>query len=202
MTFTSRTTGASSPCLRERVGADLLQLLEDLDVVGVVDERLQLLEALASPSRARSAARRRRLPAACSRAPWRRRVVLRDRVDDRRLGRHDRLDVVARHELDVVHGEDVGRIRHRDRQRRAGAAERDDLVLLRGLGGNQLDDRRVDLELREVDRRDAVLLAEERGDLLVLDEPQLDEVVAELAPVGLLMVQGLLQLLRGDALLL
>ena len=74
--------------------------------------------------------------------------------------------------------------------------------LLRGVGGNQLDDGRVDLELREVDGGDAVLLAEERGDLLVLDEPQLDEVVAELAPVGLLMVQGLLELLRGDALLL
>ena len=54
----------------------------------------------------------------------------------------------------------------------------------------------------EVDRGDAVLLAEERGDLLVLDEAQLDEVVAELPPVGLLMVQGLLELLRGDALLL
>ena len=93
-------------------------------------------------------------------------------------------------------------IRHRDRQRRAGAAQRDDLVLLRGVGGNQLDDGRVDLELREVDRGNAVLLAEERGDLLVLDEAQLDEVVAELPPVGLLMVQGLLELLRGDALLL
>jgi len=29
---------------------------------------------------------------------------------------------------------------------------------LRGVGGNELDDRRVDLELREVDRRHAVLL--------------------------------------------
>ena len=48
----------------------------------------------------------------------------------------------------------------------------------------------------------AVLLAEKRGDLLVLDEPHLDEVVAELAPVGLLMVQGLLELLRRDPLLL
>ena len=38
----------------------------------------------------------------------------------------------------------------------------------------------------EVDRGNAVLLAEERGDLLVLDEPHLDEVVAELPPVGLL----------------
>ena len=81
------------------------------------------------------------------------------------------------------------------------AAERDDLVLLRGLGGNQLDDGRVDLELREVDRGNAVLLAEERGDLLVLDEAELDQVVAELPPVGLLMVQGLLELVRSDALL-
>ena len=93
-------------------------------------------------------------------------------------------------------------IRHRDRERRAGAAERDDLILLRGFGGNELDDRRVDFELREVDRRHAVLLAEKGGDLLVLDEPQLDEVVAELPPIGLLMVQGLLKLLGGDALLL
>ena len=41
--------------LRERLGADLLQLLEDLDVAGVVERGLQLLEALASPSRACSA---------------------------------------------------------------------------------------------------------------------------------------------------
>ena len=68
--------------------------------------------------------------------------------------------------------------------------------------GNQLDDRRIDLELREVDRRNAVLLAEQGGDLLVLDEPHLDEVVAKLAPAGLLMVQGLLELLRSDAFLL
>ena len=37
---------------------------------------------------------------------------------------------------------------------------------------------------------------------LVLDEPHLDEVVAELPPVGLLMVQGLLELVGGDAFLL
>ena len=60
----------------------------------------------------------------------------------------------------------------------------------------------IDVELGEVDGGDAVLLAEKGGDFLVLDEPHLDEVVAELPPAGLLMVQGLLQLLRGDALLL
>ena len=48
--------------------------------------------------------------------------------------------------------------------------ERNDLVLLRGLGGNELDDGGIDLELRERDRGNAVLLAEERGDLLVLHD--------------------------------
>ena len=48
----------------------------------------------------------------------------------------------------------------------------------------------------------AVLLAEERRDLLVLDEPHLDEVVTELAPVGLLLCQRLLELLGGDQFLL
>ena len=69
--------------------------------------------------------------------------------------------------------------------------------LLRGLGGNELDDGGVDLELREVDRRDAVLLAEERGDLLVLDEPHLDEVVTELAAIGLLLRSGPAEAARG-----
>ena len=55
--------------LGERLGADLLELLEHLDVVGAAAERgLQLLEALASPSRGAAAGRRARLAAAC-RAP-------------------------------------------------------------------------------------------------------------------------------------
>ena len=59
----------------------------------------------------------------------------------------------------------------------------------------------VDVELREIDRGDPVLLAEQRGDLFVLDEAELDEVEAELAAVGLLVVQRILQLGRSDALL-
>ena len=115
---------------------------------------------------------------------------------------HDRLHRVARHELDVVHGEDVGGIRHRDGERAAGAAQRNDLVLARGLGRNQLDDGEVDLELRKVDRRDAVLLAEEGRDLLVFDEPQFDEAETQLPPIRLLLRQRLLELIGGDEFLL
>ena len=67
--------------------------------------------------------------------------------------------------------------------------------------GNQLDDGGVDLELRQVDGRDAVLLAEEGGELLVLHEPELGQIEAELPPVGLLIVQGFLELVGSDALL-
>jgi len=132
----------------------------------------------------------------------RRAVVFLDRPGDGALRGDHRLDIEARHELDVVHGEHVGRVRHRDRQRGARAAERENLVLLRGLGGNKLDDRLVDLEGRQVDGRNVVLTAEEADDLVVGDVPELHEVHPELAPVRLLVVQGLLELLRGDPLLL
>jgi hypothetical protein len=69
------------------------------------------------------------------------------------------------------------------------------LVLPRGLGRNQLDDGEVDLELREVDGWNAVLLAEEGGDLLVPDEPQFDEAETQLPPIRLLLRQRLLELI-------
>src|SRR5262249_61071823 len=98
-------------------------------------------------------------------------------------------DVVSRHELDVVHGEDVRWIRHGDRQRRARARERDDLIFLRGIAGNELDDTGIDLELAERNGGNAVLLAEEGGDLLVLDVSELDQIEAELPPMLVLIVQ-------------
>ena len=58
-TLTSWTTGASSPCLASASALISCELLEDLDVVrSLVERLLQLLEAAGSPSRARSAAGR------------------------------------------------------------------------------------------------------------------------------------------------
>jgi hypothetical protein len=112
------------------------------------------------------------------------------------------LDVVARHELHVVHGEHVGRVGHRDRERGAGAAQRDDLIFARRLGGDELDHGGVDIELGQGNRRHAVLLRQQRGDLLVLDVSELHEVGAELAAIRALIVQGFLELFRRNALLL
>jgi hypothetical protein len=57
------------------------------------------------------------------------------------LADDDRLDVVARDELQVVDGARVRRVRHRDRQHAADAAQRQHQVLQRLLRRDQLDDR-------------------------------------------------------------
>ncbi len=178
---------------RQRFRADLS--LENLDIAGI-GEHWHLVERLRRDLQGARAFRHR--------APLGRfaAVVPLDGPDDRGLGRHHRFDVVARHELDVVHGEHVGRVGHRDRERRAGARERDDLVFLRCLRGNELHDRRIDLELGECDRGHAVLLAQQRRDLLVFHVSQLHKIEAELPPVLALVVQRILQLLGRDALLL
>jgi hypothetical protein len=113
-------------------------------------------------------------------------VVLLDRLADGDLAGHDRFDVVAGHELDVVHGEDVGRIRHRDGQRRPGAIDRQHQVLLGHLGRDQADHRVIDLEVSEVDRRHAVLLGQQLCDVVFADVAQSDQVVAEFLAVVLL----------------
>ena len=78
--------------------------------------------------------------------------VLRDGLTDRGVGRHDGLDVQARAELDVVHREDVGRIRHRERERVAGARDRNDVVLGGRFAGNQADEGGIELEVAQIDR--------------------------------------------------
>ena len=128
-------------------------------------------------------------------------VVLLDGRDDRRLARDDRLDVVAREELEVVDGVQVRRVGHRHDERVAGARDGDDAVLLALLLRDELHDVGVDLVLGEVDRRDAVLLREEVGDLVVRDVPELRERVAEVAaPLLLLLLRGA-ELREGDELL-
>jgi hypothetical protein len=68
-------------------------------------------------------------------------------------------------------------------------------VLLGDLLLDQLDDLRVDLEILEVDRRDAVLLAEEVGELVLLDRPDLDQRRADAGAVLLLLLLRLAELL-------
>jgi len=71
-------------------------------------------------------------------------------------------------------------------------------VFLGDLGGDELDDGPVDLEVRQVDGRDAVLSAQERGDVVLADEAELDEVRADAPAGGLLLLQRLVELLPCD----
>ncbi len=87
-------------------------------------------------------------------------------------------------------------------ERRADPAERDDLVLVGGLGRHQLDDGGVDLELVQRDGRHAVLLGQQRRDLLVLHEAELHQIGAQLAAALALVAQRLLELFGRDPLLL
>jgi len=109
-------------------------------------------------------------------------VVLVDGILDGGFGRHHRLHLEAGHELDVVDGEDVTGIRHGDGEDVARAVDGNDLVLLGDFRRDQLDDVGVDLEVGQVDGRDTVLSAEERGDVVFADETQLDEVAPDAAP--------------------
>src|SRR5207247_610987 len=74
----------------------------------------------------------------------------------------------------------------------AGRAQGEDVVLRGGLGRDDLDDRRVHLEVIEVDGGHTVLAREEAGDLLVAHVAQADESLPELAAVHLLMTEGFL----------
>ena len=71
-------------------------------------------------------------------------------------------------------------------------------MLHREVGRDQLRDARIDLELREVDRRHAVLPRQHLGELGLLDEAELDQVVADARAVLLLLLERLVELLARD----
>ena len=96
-------------------------------------------------------------------------VVAFDRALDRTRWRDRGADVESGDELDLVDGDEVGRVGHREREGVAVATDRDDVVL-RGQDRRQ-DARHVgrDLDFCGIDDRESVLLAEE------LDQPLLGE---------------------------
>jgi len=102
-------------------------------------------------------------------------VCLLDTLHDRAFRSHHRFDVEPGHELDVVHGENIGGIDHGDGEGCAYAAEGQDLVALGGFERNQLDDRGINFEIGEIDGGDAILAGEKIGDILVGKKSQLHE---------------------------
>jgi hypothetical protein len=122
----------------------------------------------------------------------------RDRLADGRLRGHHRQDLEVCHEGDVVEREDVGRIRHRQREGAADPLDREHLVLLRDVDGDQPERLSVDVEVGQGDGGDAVLAGQEADQLLFADEAQANEDRSELVGLALLLGQGLTQLLFLD----
>src|SRR6202034_2658606 len=99
------------------------------------------------------------------------------------------------------HGKDVRWIDHGNGQRRADAAQRKNLVTLCGFKRNQLDDRRVNFEVRKIDGWNAILPGEKIRDVLIREEAELHQRGAKAAALLLLDFIRLFQLLWGNDLL-
>ena len=121
-------------------------------------------------------------------------VIAIDGSTKRRLGSDHRLDVVAGHELDVVHREDVGWIDHRESDLGTGLRYWKDRVLPGNVRRNDLNHRFVDPDILEIDRRDTEVLGKERDQIFVADVPQLDQVGTETSALISLYSQGFLEL--------
>ena len=118
--------------------------------------------------------------------------------ENRTLRGYDRFDIEPGHELDVVHGEDVRRIDHGDGERCAHAAQRKDLVTLRGFERNQLDDGGINFEIRKVDGGHAILARKEVGDVFIGQKAELHQRRPQPAALLLLNFGRLFQLLWCD----
>ena len=96
-----------------------------------------------------------------------------------------RSDPAAGHHADVVDRQDVRRARHRDEQR-AVVSEADgySLVALGGLGADQVDGAHVQVVDGEVDVVEAEALGDNSRQLVMAEDPALDEYEAGRAPLG------------------
>src|SRR5580700_5374148 len=125
-------------------------------------------------------------------------VELGNGFGNRRLGGHHRFDVETGHELNVVHGEDVGRIGHRNGQGRAYPGERNNLIADGGVLRDQLDNGGVDLIILQIDGGNPVLAGKHTRYLVVADEAELHQARPQPGPAGFLVIQGLTELVGGD----
>ena len=125
-------------------------------------------------------------------------VELVDRGSNRGLGGDDGLDLVARHELDVVHREHIGRVDHRDRDRGACFGNGQDGVLARDVGGDDLDHRLVDLHRGEIDRGHAEVLRQRLDEVALGHMAELDQIGSEASALLFLESEGFLKLQLRD----
>ncbi len=136
------------------------------------------------------------LPQQVLKAIFDRLVVLLDRFPERILAGDNGLDLVSRGEAQLVDRVEVGRVRHRDRQRAAHTPQRQHQVAHRDLRLHQLDHPPVDLvDPRKIDRLHPVLARQHPGQVGLGDDTERYQGVAQTATIGALLAQGTTELL-------
>ena len=106
-------------------------------------------------------------------------IALRDARGDVGALRDDDLDGSVEEEPQLVREEHVGRVCDRDADHVLVGVQREDLKALRGRGVHQPCERPVDLARVDRDVAEAELLAQRERDVLLRDESQLEQVLAE-----------------------
>ena len=106
-------------------------------------------------------------------------IILIDRLDDRFLGRQRDLDLPIEHEPQLVDRLEVHRIMHDHTDDPTLLREGHDDVFAGERFGNELDDRGGDLDLAELDERQAVLFGLGLHDVVGVGVAQLDEGVLD-----------------------
>jgi len=125
-------------------------------------------------------------------------VKLVNRLADCCFRRHHRLYIESSHELDIVHSEDVGRIRHRNGQSRAHARKWHNLITHSGFLRHQLDDGGIYLVEFQINGRHAVLPRKHSRNIVITDQAQLHQACAQPAATFFLVFKRLLKLIRSD----
>ena len=109
-----------------------------------------------------------------------------------------RLDTQSGGELEVVHGNDVGRIDHRYLEDLVVDQQRHHEIPPRHLGRHQIEQGRQHLDLVDVGRRNSVLVGEQTDKVGLVDQSLLDQVVAEPLAACHLVDQRLGKSILGD----
>ena len=128
-------------------------------------------------------------------------IDLVEREQELRLGDHRRLDVALEDARQLVEGEEVGRVRHADHERRAALFQRHGAEAPRR-GLRQLRHHRAaEAVALQVDVAQAELSRQRLRDLVLGGEPEVDEHAPEAPPRALLLFQREPELLLRDELL-
>ena len=128
-------------------------------------------------------------------------VDLVERLENLLLGHHDRLDVALEKARQLIEGEEIGRIAHRDDDRVAALLQRHGAKAARRRLRQLLHHLEIEVVLREIDVAQAELARERLRKLLVLEETELHQHAPEAPAAAGLLLEGHAQLLHGEELL-